>query len=96
MAEDLSPTCDPALTEQPSPAARLIIMVGPDPPRGREAEGRALDGRIRPAGHAQETQEDTDGPGAHTQEPGAHSQGSGAHRREGTRRDQLNRYRPHL
>jgi hypothetical protein len=97
MAEDLSPTHDPPLTEWPSPAARLTIMVGPDPPGGGTADGRPLDGRTPPARRAQELLADADGPaavrqepGAHDQKPGAHSQGAGAHRREG-HRDQLNR-----
>ena len=91
MAEDLSPTHDPPLTEWPSPAARLIIMVGPDPPGGRTADGTPPDGRTPPTRHAQELQADAYGPGELSQEPGAHSHGAGAHRREGHRGDQSNR-----
>lgn len=77
MAEDLSPTCDPAFTERPSPAARLIIVVGPDPPAGPETGSGPHGGRTRSARQAQEPPEDTDGLRARSQ--------------EGNRRDQLNR-----
>jgi hypothetical protein len=41
MAEELSPANDPAVTERPSPAAGLIIIVGPDPARGTESGNRS-------------------------------------------------------
>jgi hypothetical protein len=77
MAEDHSPACDPAGAERPSAAARLIIMVGPDPPAGREPGSGPLGGRAGSARQAQEPMEDIDGLKARGQ--------------EGSRRDQLNR-----
>lgn len=78
MAEDHSPTCDPAVTERPSPAARLIILVGgPDPPGGREAGSGPPGGRTGSARKAQEPLEDADGLKTRNQ--------------EGNGRDQLNR-----
>ena len=61
MADDLSPTSDPAVTEWPSPAARLIIMVGPDPPGGHETGSGPPGSRTRSARQAQEPPEDTGG-----------------------------------
>ncbi len=61
MAEDLSPTSDPAAAERPSPAARLIIMVGPDPPGGCEAGSGPPGSRTRSARPAQEPLEDAGG-----------------------------------
>ena len=43
MAEDDSSTSDPAVTEWPSAAAGLIILVGPDPP-GEPKTGSAPPG----------------------------------------------------
>jgi hypothetical protein len=78
MAEDHSSTCDPAVTERPSPAARLIILVGPDPPGDREAGSGPPGGRTGgPARKAPEPLEDADGLKTRSQ--------------EGNRRDQLNR-----
>jgi hypothetical protein len=67
MAEDLSPSSDPAVTEWPSPAARLIIKIGPDPPGVRKA-GSAPPSGTRPARQAQEPLDEADGPRARGQE----------------------------
>jgi hypothetical protein len=77
MAEDLSRSSDPAITEQPSPAARLIIMVGPDPPGEHNAGNGTPGRRARPARQAWEPRKDAEAPKARGQ--------------EGERRDQLNR-----
>ena len=77
MAEDLSRSSDPAVAERPSPAARLIIMVGPDPPGGHKAGNGTPGGRARPARQAREPRKDAEAPKTHG--------------REGERRDQLNR-----
>lgn len=61
MAEDLSPSSDPAVTEWPSPAAKLIIKIGPDPPRRRKA-GSAPPSGPGPAGQAQEPLDEAAGP----------------------------------
>ena len=53
MAEDHSSTSDPAVTERPSAAAWLIIMVGPDPAGGRETESGPPGGQTEPAGEDQ-------------------------------------------
>ena len=89
MAEDDSSTSDPAVTEWPSAAAGLIILVGPDPP-GEPKTGSAPPGgsktgsgppggRARPARQLQELREDPDGPGVYGQGPGVHGQGPGVH-----------------
>jgi hypothetical protein len=77
MAEELSPANDPAVTERPSRAAGLIIIVGPDPPEARKAATRAPAGHTRSAGGAREPPKDAEGRQAHSQ--------------EGDPRDQLNR-----
>ena len=64
MAEDASPSSDPAVTERPSPAAWLIIVVGPDPPGGRKAGSRPHGRRGKPARRAQEPRKDAGEPGA--------------------------------
>ena len=45
MAEDDSSTSDPAVTERPSAAAGLIILVGPDQPGGRRTGSGPTGGR---------------------------------------------------
>ncbi len=92
MAEDDSSTSDPAVTEWPSAAAGLIILVGPDPPREpktgsgppgeRKTESGPPGGRARPARQVQELLEDPDGPGVHGQGPGVHGQGPQARGQE--------------
>ena len=79
MAEDDSSTSDPAVTEWPSAAAGLIILVGPDPPREPKTGSGPPGGRARPARQLQELREDPDGPGVYGQGPGVHGQGPGVH-----------------
>jgi hypothetical protein len=66
MAADRSHSSDPAVTERPSAAARLIIKVGPDPPGEREA-GSAPPSGTRPARQAWESPDEADGPRARSQ-----------------------------